>query len=91
MPIHHLDFIGQFTIDIRHVSGDQNIVADALSRIQEIRSLLDYSALAEESQEIDEQVKEYERSESGLRLRKIDVPGAGKCSAIQRGRHRDRS
>ena len=30
----HLDFIGQFTTDIQHVSGKDNIVANALSRIE---------------------------------------------------------
>ena len=29
----HLDFIAQFTTDIRHVEGEKNVVADALSRI----------------------------------------------------------
>jgi cleavage and polyadenylation specificity factor subunit 1 len=29
----HLDFIVQFTTDIRHISGQNNVVADALSRI----------------------------------------------------------
>lgn len=29
----HLDFIGQYTTDIRHISGEDNVVADALSRI----------------------------------------------------------
>jgi cleavage and polyadenylation specificity factor subunit 1 len=28
----HLDFIAQFTTDIRHISGQENVVADALSR-----------------------------------------------------------
>jgi hypothetical protein len=28
----HLDFIAQFTTDIRHISGQDNVVADALSR-----------------------------------------------------------
>ncbi len=31
-----LDFIGQFTTDIRHISGSNNIVADALSRVDAI-------------------------------------------------------
>ena len=29
----HLDFISQFSTDIRHVSGSNNVVAEALSRI----------------------------------------------------------
>lgn len=31
--VHHLDYISQFTSDIRHVSGRDNPVADALSRV----------------------------------------------------------
>lgn len=30
----HLDFIGQFTTDIRHVAGTDNVPADTLSRIE---------------------------------------------------------
>ncbi|GBL76526.1 Transposon Ty3-G Gag-Pol polyprotein [Araneus ventricosus] len=32
--LRHLDFISQYSTDIRHVQGSQNIVADALSRIE---------------------------------------------------------
>ena len=32
--LRHLDFISQFSTDIRYVKGKQNIVADALSRIE---------------------------------------------------------
>lgn len=32
----HLDLIGQFTMDIRHIAGKDNVVADALSRISEV-------------------------------------------------------
>lgn len=35
----HLEFIAQFTNDIRHISGKDNIVADSLSRLPEICSL----------------------------------------------------
>lgn len=30
--LRHIKFISQFTTDIRHISGDSNVVADALSR-----------------------------------------------------------
>ncbi|KAL0278465.1 UNVERIFIED_CONTAM: hypothetical protein PYX00_000283 [Menopon gallinae] len=32
----YLDYVGQFTTDIRHVSGKDNVVADALSRVEAI-------------------------------------------------------
>lgn len=34
--LRHLDFIGQFTTDLRFVAGSENVVADALSRIAAI-------------------------------------------------------
>lgn len=47
--LRYLDFIGQFTTDIRHVSGDQNITADFLSRIDQIGSspAINYKRIAE--------------------------------------------
>lgn len=32
-----LDYIGQFTTDVRHISGTDNVTADLLSRIQLVR------------------------------------------------------
>jgi cleavage and polyadenylation specificity factor subunit 1 len=32
----HLDYISQFTTDIRHIPGQHNVVADALSRVEAI-------------------------------------------------------
>ena len=34
--IRHLDYISQFSMDICHVSGNENIFADALSRVSNI-------------------------------------------------------
>ncbi|KMQ86423.1 gag-pol polyprotein [Lasius niger] len=36
----HLEYIGQFTTNIQHISGKDNMVADALSRIEEISKQL---------------------------------------------------
>lgn len=46
--IRQLDFLAQFTSDIRHISGKDNIVADSLSRISTITcpSIIDYEKLA---------------------------------------------
>jgi len=51
------------------------IVANVLSRVEELQSSMDYSALAA-SQETDEELKEYNQRESGLRLEKIEIAGA---------------
>jgi len=34
--IRHLDYISQFTTDIRHIKGEDNQVADTLSRLEAI-------------------------------------------------------
>lgn len=44
-----LSFISEFTTDIKHISGNQNIVADTLSRVETIScpTVLDYEELAD--------------------------------------------
>jgi cleavage and polyadenylation specificity factor subunit 1 len=41
-----LDFIAQFTTDIRHISGQDNVVADALSRVESVTAPPSYETLA---------------------------------------------
>ena len=53
--LRHLDFISQFISDIRHVSGTENCVADALSRIKtnalhQLPPIIDFKAIAEAQQ-----------------------------------------
>lgn len=69
----HLDFIGQFTTDIQHISGKENVVADALSRIEEISKPVDLSEMAS-SQKTDEELKSLLLSETALQLKKIRFP-----------------
>jgi len=42
----HLEFIGQSSTDFTHVSGQDNVVADALSRANSVTVPPDYTALA---------------------------------------------
>lgn len=70
----HLDYISQFTTDLRHVAGADNVVADALSRIEEVESALDYQALAVAQQQ-DQELREFRQSTSSLQLRQILIPG----------------
>lgn len=56
--IRQLDFISQFTTDIRHVSGSANVVADSLSRIDAItwREQINIEDISREQQS-DEELK----------------------------------
>ncbi|GFW51395.1 transposon Ty3-I Gag-Pol polyprotein [Trichonephila clavipes] len=46
----HLEFIGEFTTGIKHITSSKNCVADALSRINEIvfPSKIDFNEMAKE-------------------------------------------
>lgn len=67
----HLDFIGQFTTDIRHIHGSDNEVADALSRIEAVTSTVNYRAL-KDSQQSDAELHEYlKASDTSLLLREV--------------------
>ncbi|GFU32796.1 transposon Tf2-11 polyprotein, partial [Nephila pilipes] len=50
--LRHLDYISQFSIDIRHVNGKDNIIADTFSRIAidviTTHSKLDYKTISQE-------------------------------------------
>lgn len=74
----HLDFIGQFTTDIRHISGKDNIVADTLSRVEEIARTVTDNELAQ-AQSTDEELKNLLNSSTALKLRKIQLPSANKA------------
>ena len=70
----YLDYISQYTTDIRHVTGKENVVADALSRVETIVRPPDHMAL-ENAQEQDPELKELLDSRScALQLRKVHFP-----------------
>lgn len=73
--LRHLDLIGQFTTDIRHISGEDNSVADALSRISEISapSPIDYVELAKAQNE-DAELQKLLSSSTALQLRLCKIP-----------------
>ena len=66
-----LDYISQFTTDIRHIHGSQNLVADALSRIQANisfpSSTVSLSELAQQRQ-TDVKLQSYLQSPNSLQL-----------------------
>lgn len=69
----HLDYISQFSTDIRHIAGENNVVADALSRIEAIESTLDYSKLAA-AQEKDNELQTIRGTDSALQLKLVQIP-----------------
>lgn len=68
----YLDFIGQFTTDVRYVPGKDNVVADALSRVEEVSSAIDFRDLAK-YQETDPELQDLIKHGSALQLKKIDT------------------
>lgn len=71
-----LDYIAQFSTDIQHVSGINNPVADALSRIEAINAPVpfDYVKLAS-AQQSDRELSSFLNNDStSLRLEKIKMP-----------------
>ena len=74
--IRHLDYISQFTSDIRHVKGIENPVADALSRLHvdalHTSSLVDFHQLAVD-QEDDDEWPEVQQSPS-LTFKRVPLP-----------------
>ena len=73
--LRHIDFISQFTTDIRYVKGADNTPADALSRnISTVTSSqLDYAAIATEQAD-DPELQQLLQNPT-LKMEKIQVPG----------------
>lgn len=65
----YLQYISQFTSDIRHISGQLNVVADALSRIEAITvpAIIDYETIAID-QQCDVELQQLLSTSSSLKL-----------------------
>ncbi|CAK1581092.1 unnamed protein product [Parnassius mnemosyne] len=73
----YLDYISQFTTDIRYIKGDDNIVADTLSRIDAISNVIDLQKL-KISQEKDNDLVKLIEGNSSLKLQKVAISDFGK-------------
>lgn len=69
----HLDFISQFSTDVRHIAGKDNVVADTLSRIDEISQPIDLERLAA-AQKTDPELKQLLGGHTALRLSNVKLP-----------------
>ena len=70
----HLDFISQFTTDIRHISSQENIVANALSRIEAIAAHVTHDVLAA-AQRNDEELQTLQSDNRDRQLTKLTITG----------------
>ncbi|KMQ86204.1 pol polyprotein [Lasius niger] len=73
----HLEYIGQFTTDIQHITGKENVVADALSRIEAIQKTVSIEDIAAAQKE-DEELQILIQKKQGLKLNKIKIPGTAR-------------
>lgn len=73
--LRHIDFISQFTTDIRFVRGEDNAPADALSRnvCATSTSLIDYAAIAAD-QAGDAELQQLKEN-TALSMKRIQLPG----------------
>lgn len=72
----YLDYVSQFTTDIRYIAGKDNVVADAFSRIEatSIAAPIDFVALTL-SQDTDPELQELlQKGVTALKLEKVKVP-----------------
>ena len=69
-----LSYITEFTTDVRHVSGKENVVADTLSQasIFDVHLGLDYVAMAA-AQKLDPEVQSYRTASTNFKLQEIPV------------------
>ncbi|GFW85499.1 hypothetical protein TNCV_145441 [Trichonephila clavipes] len=75
--IRQLDFISQFTTNIVHIPGSDNIAADVLSRVSAITfpSQIDYDCIAE-TQQTDQEIHTLIASGTSLELKKVTFPNS---------------
>ncbi|GFX25676.1 transposon Tf2-11 polyprotein [Trichonephila clavipes] len=75
--IRQLDFISQFTTNIVHIPGSDNIAADVLSRVSAISfpSQIDYDCIAE-TQQTDQELHTLIASGTSLELKKVTFPNS---------------
>ena len=71
-----LEYISQYSTDIRHVAGADNVVADALSRaaVEEVRLGVDYRKMAE-IQQRDPETASYRTAITALRWEEVELDG----------------
>lgn len=78
--VRYLNYISEFTTDIRHISGEHNTVADTLSRVETIYcpTGIDYAALANEQLSDKYLQRALLGSHDRLQFKRIEIPNREK-------------
>lgn len=72
-----LDFISQFSTDIEHTPGEENMVADFLSRINKVSvGAIDFQQMALEQRQDEELQQLLRANDSPLLLKEVTVPSS---------------
>lgn len=74
--LRQLQYISEFSTNIKHISGDENIVADALSRIETI-AVIDYEAIAD-NQAQDKELQDLMKNNLSLQFKPSTLPSGKK-------------
>ncbi|CAB3385941.1 Hypothetical predicted protein [Cloeon dipterum] len=72
----HIQFVSEFSTDIQYVPGSANVVADALSRIEEVSAQPFTFAAIAHAQQDDAELEKYKEPTSPLTLRPYPVEGS---------------
>lgn len=74
--IRQLMFISEFTTDIRHISGSENVVADGLSRLNSIvcPTEIDYTEVAKQQINDKELLQLLNSSSDNVKIKKVILP-----------------
>ena len=72
-PFNHLDFVSQFTTEIRYITDQHKVVAVTLSRVEVITPPVTHQALAA-AQEMDDELGQLMVSTTTIQLDKILKP-----------------
>lgn len=75
-----LDFVSQFTTDVRHIAGDANVTADLLSRINSLDQIVDYKKIAiaqRNDAELQRLLNDIENGRATIKLKVYTMPNSG--------------
>ncbi|XP_046398162.1 uncharacterized protein LOC124164968 [Ischnura elegans] len=75
----YLNYVAQFSTEIRHIAGRDTVVADALSRVEALSSGIDFDALARSQAQF---FAKCDDSDNSFSLKKVRVSGCDSAFSV---------